>query len=184
MFFDIFNGLCLEKNLTMNKACIEIGISRTATAKWKNGSVPNGQTLSKIADFFEVGTNYLLEKSIVSKSNKALAHNIVNARNDANMSQADLASALGIKVEIIASIEKGAYRIDSKLLSRISDILNIEPEILDGSITDENEKNTPAAPSDEDIKVALFGGDTEVTDEMWSEVMNYAEFIKQKYKKT
>ena len=47
---------------------------------------------------------------------------------------------------------------------------------------DEKQK-TPNAPSDEDIKVALFGGDQEVTDEMWSEVMNYAEYIKQKYKK-
>ena len=45
-------------------------------------------------------------------------------------------------------------------------------------------KKTPAAVSDEDIKVALFGGDTEVTDEMWHEVMNYAEFLKQKYGKS
>ena len=34
------------------------------------------------------------------------------------------------------------------------------------------------------LKVALFGGDTEVTDEMWNEVMSYAEFIKQKYGKS
>ena len=30
-------------------------------------------------------------------------------------------------------------------------------------------------------KVALFGGDVDVTDEMWEEVVQYASFIKQKY---
>jgi len=30
------------------------------------------------------------------------------------------------------------------------------------------------------IKVALFGGDTDVTEEMWNEVKRYAEYIKEK----
>ncbi len=33
----------------------------------------------------------------------------------------------------------------------------------------------------DELKVALFGGDTEVTDEMWDEVMNYADYVKKKY---
>ena len=33
------------------------------------------------------------------------------------------------------------------------------------------------------VKVALFGGDSEVTDEMWNEVKRYAEYIKNKEKK-
>ena len=47
----------------------------------------------------------------------------------------------------------------------------------------EQKEKAPAAVSDEDLKVALFGGDTEVSDEMWNEVMNYAEYLKQKYGK-
>lgn len=62
MFIDTFGALCKQKGVTMNKACLEIGISRTSTAKWKNGSVPNGQTLAKIAEYFGVSTDYLLEK--------------------------------------------------------------------------------------------------------------------------
>ena len=34
-----------------------------------------------------------------------------------------------------------------------------------------------------DVKVALFGGDGEVTDEMWDEVKNFAEYVKNKYLK-
>ncbi len=37
---------------------------------------------------------------------------------------------------------------------------------------------TPA--DDEAVKVALFGGETTVTDEMWNEVKRYAEFIKER----
>lgn len=60
MFIDTFSALCNKKGVSMNRACIEIGISRTATAKWKNGSVPNGQTLAKIAEYFDVTVGYLL----------------------------------------------------------------------------------------------------------------------------
>ena len=34
---------------------------------------------------------------------------------------------------------------------------------------------------EDQLKVALFGGGSEVTDEMWLEVKSYAEFVKQKY---
>ena len=60
MFIDTFSALCDKKKVSMNKACIEIGISRTATAKWKKGAVPNGQTLTKIAEYFDVPVGLLL----------------------------------------------------------------------------------------------------------------------------
>ncbi len=34
--------------------------------------------------------------------------------------------------------------------------------------------------SEKDIKVALFGGDGDVTDEMWQEVKNFVAYVKQK----
>jgi len=36
--------------------------------------------------------------------------------------------------------------------------------------------------TDDDLKVALFGGDKDVTDEMWQEVLNFAEFLKNRKK--
>ena len=60
MFYDLFRELCKRKGVSDNKACLEIGVSRTAVAKWKNGSTPNGKTLSCIADYFDVTTDYLL----------------------------------------------------------------------------------------------------------------------------
>lgn len=44
-------------------------------------------------------------------------------------------------------------------------------------------KNPPEQQTPEEIaKVALFGGDGEVTDEMWQEVMNFAQYIKNQRK--
>ena len=42
------------------------------------------------------------------------------------------------------------------------------------------EEPEPRPASEHDIKVALFGGAEEVTDEMWAEVKSFVEFVKQK----
>lgn len=68
-------------------------------------------------------------------------------------------------------------------LMRIADYFGVSVDYLLGK-TEQKEKPSPEGESEEAMKVALFGGDTEVTDEMWREVLNYAEFIKQKYNKT
>lgn len=62
VFFDRLKLLCDERGVSPYKACTDIGLNRAAVAKWKNGSVPNGQTLAKIAEYFGVSTDYLLEK--------------------------------------------------------------------------------------------------------------------------
>lgn len=63
MFFDRFRDLCDQKGISTYKAATEIGLNRGAVNKWKNGSVPNGQTLAKMAEFFGVTTDYLLGDS-------------------------------------------------------------------------------------------------------------------------
>ncbi len=42
-------------------------------------------------------------------------------------------------------------------------------------------EDKPQQQNDNDLKVALFGGDGEVTDEMWQEVKDFAEYVKQKH---
>ena len=60
--------------------------------------------------------------------------------------------------------------------------LNVSPAYLLGETdTPAQEKKKPA--SDAELKVALFGGDGEVTDEMWDEVVRFAEFVKSKHSK-
>jgi transcriptional regulator with XRE-family HTH domain len=60
VFFDIFSELSKKKGVSVYKACIEMGLNRSAVAKWKAGATPNGSTLTKMADYFGVSVGYLL----------------------------------------------------------------------------------------------------------------------------
>ena len=60
MFYDVFTSLCEKKSVSPNKALTDCKISRTSTAKWREGATPRGVTLQKLADYFGVTTDYLL----------------------------------------------------------------------------------------------------------------------------
>lgn len=61
MFYDIFCALCAERNLTPGGAAAKIGFNRASVTVWKNkGTAPKQELLMKIADFFQVSTDYLL----------------------------------------------------------------------------------------------------------------------------
>lgn len=60
MFIDVLNNLCEENHKSPYKVCEEIGLNRSAVAKWKKGATPQGTTLNKIADYFGVSVDYLL----------------------------------------------------------------------------------------------------------------------------
>ena len=63
MFFNRFKALCDEKGVSVYRACTDIGLNRSAVAKWKSGGKPNGTTAARLADYFGVTTDYLLEQT-------------------------------------------------------------------------------------------------------------------------
>ena len=63
MFFNRFKQLCDQKQVSVYRACTDIGLNRSAVAKWKNGGKPNGSTAAKLAEYFGVTTDYLLGQS-------------------------------------------------------------------------------------------------------------------------
>ena len=63
MFFNRFKALCEERQISVYRACTDIGLNRSAVAKWKDGGKPNGTTAAKLADYFGVTTDYLLGQS-------------------------------------------------------------------------------------------------------------------------
>ena len=63
MFFNRFRELCDQKHVSVYRACTDIGLNRSAVAKWKTGGKPNGSTAAKLADYFGVTTDYLLGQS-------------------------------------------------------------------------------------------------------------------------
>ena len=68
MFYDVFTSLCEKKGVSPNKALVDCAISRTSTAKWREGAIPRGITLQKLADYFNVPTDYLLTGAETKKA--------------------------------------------------------------------------------------------------------------------
>lgn len=61
MFIDVLTELCSQAGISAYKLSEKVGLNRSAVAKWKKGATPNGITLNKIADYFGVSVDYLLD---------------------------------------------------------------------------------------------------------------------------
>ena len=63
MFYDRLVELCKNENKKITPVIRELGLSTGGIARWRNGSIPDGNTLYKIADYFNVSVDYLLGKT-------------------------------------------------------------------------------------------------------------------------
>ena len=91
-----------------------------------------------------------------------------------------VAKELGIASGTITEWKKGRVPQNANL-RKISEYFGVTVDYLLGK--EDEKKPAEETAGEEEVKVALFGGAEEVTDEMWEEVKRFAEFIKQKYKK-
>ena len=61
MFYERLKKLCDERGLALTNVVVnELHMSRGNLSRWKTGNVPKGDTLSTLAEYFEVSTDYLL----------------------------------------------------------------------------------------------------------------------------
>lgn len=63
MFWQRLTALCDENKIKPNVVTKELGLSSATATHWKNGSIPNGVILDKLADYFNVSTDYLLGRT-------------------------------------------------------------------------------------------------------------------------
>ena len=68
MFWERYELLCRRVNKKPSRVAAEIGFSSTMVTKYKNGAIPNGEILIKIADYFSVTVDYLLGHDNISDS--------------------------------------------------------------------------------------------------------------------
>ena len=63
MFFDTFAALCKSIGKKPTPVAAEIGISKSTVSNWKNkGGTPHADQLQKIAEYFGVSVDSLLDK--------------------------------------------------------------------------------------------------------------------------
>lgn len=96
-----------------------------------------------------------------------------------NQTPTGVAVSIGISRGTVTKWKKGGTP-KNPILQKIADYFNVSMDYLSGN----SDIKAPANQQepDEIAKVALFGGDTEVTPEMWDEVKNFVDFVKNKYK--
>ncbi|MDE6501033.1 MAG: helix-turn-helix transcriptional regulator [Ruminococcus sp.] len=81
MFWNIFYKLCEENNTKPNAVAKIIGVSNATCTKWKNGTIPNGETLLKLADHFNVAVDYILGRT-EKPNNTLIKSGDINGNNN------------------------------------------------------------------------------------------------------
>ena len=60
MFWTNFSTLCADKNLSPNAVATELKIPSGSITAWRNGATQRTKSLTKIANYFGVTVDYLL----------------------------------------------------------------------------------------------------------------------------
>lgn len=69
MFWERFYNLCSSNSIKPNSLREALNISSGVLTKWKNGGVPNSETLIRIADYFDCSVDYLLGRTDIPEVN-------------------------------------------------------------------------------------------------------------------
>ena len=106
------------------------------------------------------------------------------AIDESGLTYSQLESKTGISKSDLQRYATGmTKKIPVDTIVAIAQVLNVSAAWIMGWSEEDNKSNVNFSPAtDDDIKFALFGGEEEITDEMYDEVKNFAEYVKQKYK--
>lgn len=105
-----------------------------------------------------------------------------NLLKEQKISQKEIAIYCGVSQPTVSEWVSGKKAPSTDNLAKLSKRLNVTMNYIKGIDDPEDKINDYSTVSDDDIKVALFGGAGEVTDEMWDQVKQFAEFVKQQEK--
>ena len=167
IFYDVFSMLCKKKGESESKAVEgnDVQLNRSAVVKWKKGSTPEMATIQKLAAHFSVSTDYLIGADLAAQLDVAL----FKVQDSLRLWSAKLDFA-----------ENDEQRAEAEKEIRL---LTAEQERLEAEISEN--KKTPAPEgerkvSDDDIKFALWGDTSNITDDDLEDVKRYAAFIRER----
>ena len=88
-FLETVLSLLNKKGVSKNKMLTDLNLGKNSFVNWENrGTIPGGETLNKIADYFEVPTDYLLGKDTSSRFSDKQLH-VLDLFNQLTESQQD-----------------------------------------------------------------------------------------------
>ena len=106
--------------------------------------------------------------------------NYENLCKEQKSTPSGIANKLGISNSTVNKWRNGAIPRGTALNS-IANYFGVSIDYLLGNT---EIRNSPYRQSPREVaQVALFGGDTDVTDEMWEEIKEFADYVKAKHKR-
>ena len=99
--------------------------------------------------------------------------------DEKNISVYRACEAIGLNRSAVAKWKNGG-KPNGSTAAKLAEYFGVTTDYLLGNSQEKTPADMQRAVSDEDIKFALFGGDGEITDEMYEEVKRFAAFIKQR----
>lgn len=146
-----FKELRKEKGLTQLELAKILEIDQTTVSKWELGkAVPDTAMLIKLAEFFDVSTDYLLSRSnyyypdtieianIEENNNKTqFAEKLKELRNEKGKSQKALAEAIGVGQSTIAQIELARNEATASTIRKLSAFFDVSADYLLGLTSDD-----------------------------------------------
>lgn len=107
------------------------------------------------------------------------AEQLRKARIASGLTQQQVADAMGITNSTYCGYETGKRQPDVQKIKQLSKIFGVSGDsLLETGYEKAPTKEGERSVSDDDIKFALFGGGGEITDAMFEEVRQFAEFVK------
>lgn len=145
-----------EQGLSLKQLGEIIGVAESTISLYETGKrQPDQTTLLKIADYFDVSTDYLLDRTNLYLNNDVsiFSMRLKELRKDAKMTREELAKLLNIGTSSISRYEFANVIPNVKILKKISNIFNVSVDYLLG------QTDIPNIPEElKGTKVAFYDG--------------------------
>ena len=153
MFGERLKLLRKSRGITQEQLAEIIGVERSSIGKYegKSKTIPSDDVKAKIADYFNVSTDYLLGRSDVAEPTKNMFQvRLKTLRERAGLSQAALAKKVGVGQSTVGMWESGRNKPENAKLEALANLLGVSTDYLLGrSDVAEPAKNQPIADGDE-----------------------------------
>ncbi len=181
--------LCNEKGVTPSRMCLDIGLSKSLITEIKAGRTKqlSAFTAAKISDYFSIPTDFLLERppfdcwDLINEDRIGFLRSTgfdstdldltwgIDIDNPDAASTHDFIMFISQTIDFVAATEGGNWVVELKQAFQKKE----------KAPAPEGERKV----SDEDIKFALWGDTSNITDDDLEDVKRYAAFIRERKRK-
>ena len=127
---EVIRNLRKSRNITQEQLAEAICVERSSIGKYETGTLPSVDVLIRIADYFDVSVDYILNDTVITPS--AFSKRLKDLRNKRKLSQNDIADILNVKSNTISQYENGRREPDFSSLCRIADYFGVTTDYLLG----------------------------------------------------